>query len=191
MTRQPIPLPTRPPFLSIYTTYFRRPSAIGRCLMSVGAQTAVDDLEHLVVPDHAGYGVAAGLYGRLAWYQGALRGQYIHLLPDDDALAGDTVVEQVRAFAVKRGFPPVITVNVRKGTTTLPARPASPPAVGEVDLCSFIVRSDIWRRHLADFGMRFEGDGDFAVALHQAGVPFAHLDLLFVVGPQNSGHPEY
>lgn len=186
------PLPTAQPFLSIYTTYYRRPQALVRCLRSIGEQTAVDELEHIVFPDHAGYGIDGGLYGRLAWYGTALRGEYVAMLCDDDYLVDEDAVAKVMAFTRKRGNPPVVVVRSEKGGLEYPAYPdGTEPEAGAADLCCYIVRRDIWLKHLKDYGLRYEGDADFAIALYKAGYGEARLDLLWATGFNQNGRPEY
>lgn len=189
--RPPVPLPTERPFVSFYTPTFRRPIALNACLESVGRQTARESIEHIVVPDHVGYGLAAGLYGRLGWYASALRGKYIHLLCDDDMLASDTVVAQVKAFAETHHDPAVIVTKVIKNGLPMPGcDPVGQPICGQIDLGSYLVRSDIWHAHIQDYGIRYEGDFDHALALHRAGHPFAFCDLLFLTGGARHGRPE-
>lgn len=185
------PLPTAVPFLSLYTPTFRRPTQLRACLESVGRQTAVEDLEQIVVPDHVGYGVAGSLFGRLPWYASALRGRYVNLLCDDDVLASETVVETVRAFAAREHEPEVIVAKVIKNGLTLPAcNPEAEPICGQVDLTSYIVRGDVWQRHYADYGSRYEGDYDHALKLFQVGYRFAFCDVLWAVGAASNGRPE-
>lgn len=189
--KPPAPLPTGPPFLSLYTTTYRRPEALRACLLSVTAQTAADDLEQLVVPDHVGYGVAASLYGRLPWYAPVLRGRYVALLCDDDVLAAPDVVARVRGFATFHGEPDVIVTRVCKGGLFLPlCDPVGPPICGQVDLCSYIVRGDVWHRHVRDYGLRYEGDYDHVAALYAAGAHFAFCDVLWAIGGASNGRPE-
>lgn len=189
--KPPKQLPTTPPFLSLYTPTFRRPTQLARCLESVGAQTAVDDLEQIVVPDHSGYGVAGGLYGRIGWYASALRGQYVNLLADDDQLADDTVVSTVKVFADSQGQPDVIVVRVCKNGLFLPlCDPTGEPICGQVDMTSFIVRGDIWHKHWPDYRVRYEGDYDHALALFKAGYRFAFCDVLWAIGGASNGRPE-
>jgi hypothetical protein len=189
--RPPVPLPTAAPFLTLYTPTFRRPQALARLLDSVGQQTAADDLEHLVVPDHVGYGLVGGLFGRLPWYAPAVRGRYVNLLCDDDVLASETVVATVRAFAASHHHPEVIIARVVKGATALPAGdPLAEPVCGQVDLTSYIVRGDIWQKHVRDYGLRYEGDFDHALALYRAGYAHAFCDVLWAVGGQSHGRPE-
>lgn len=189
--KPPAPLPTAAPFLTLYTPTFRRPAALARCLASVSKQTAADDVDQLVIPDHVGYGVTNGLFGRLPWYAPAVRGRYVNLFCDDDTLASDTVVAEVRAFAERHGSPDVIVTRVHKGPFKLPScDPVGEPVCGSVDLTSYLVRRDVWLAHLSDYGLRYEGDYDHALALHRAGRTFAFCDVLWAVGGASNGRPE-
>lgn len=186
------PMPTVPPFLSIYTTYYRRPAALARNLKSVGDQTAVDHVEQLVFPDHAGYGIGGGLYGRMAWYAHALRGEYVAVLCDDDELAAEDVVAKLMAFARRHDNPEVIVVKSEKGGFEYPNYPeGDPPESGAADLCTYVVRRDVWLQHVADYGMRYEGDFDMALAMHNAGRRHVRADILFATGINQNGRPEY
>jgi hypothetical protein len=178
-------------FLSLYTPTFRRPAGLAACLASVSAQTAAADLEQIVIPDHVGYGIVNGLYGRMPWYAPALRGNYVNILADDDVLAGDDVVARVRDFAGQQDYPDVIVVRVCKNGVFLPmGDPVGRPICGQVDMTSFIVRRDVWLRHLGDYGARYEGDFDHAVALFEAGHRFAFCDVLWAIGGASNGRPE-
>lgn len=178
------------PFLTFYTPTYKRPVALARCLASVGAQTLVAEIEQIVLPDHLGLGIVGGLYGRIPLYADACRGRYVHVLADDDALAGPDVVAQVKAFAETEGFPPVIVVRARKSGYEMPACDLNPPECGAIDMGCFILRADVWRQHAADYGPRYEGDYDHALALYRAGHRFAVLPTLFVVGDARKGKPE-
>lgn len=191
LVKPPRPLPTAAPFLSFYTPTFRRPTGLAKCLASVATQTAVERVEQLVVPDHAGLGVTNGLYGRMPFYAEALRGDYVHVLCDDDELASPTAVEQVERFAAKMQRPAVIVVRARKGNLDLPLCPIeTAPVCGRIDLSCYIIRQDVWLRHYKDYGLRYEGDYDHALALWNAGHRHEFLDMLFVVGGASNGRPE-
>ncbi len=186
------PLPSDPPFLSLYTPTYRRPQALAKCLFSVGEQTAVEDIEQIVVPDHVRYGVASGLFGRLPWYGPVLRGTYVNILADDDVLGSETVVAQVKAFALKHSNPPLIIVSVKKGAWELPAcDPKGPPEVGAIDMTSYIVRRDVWLTHLHEYKVLYEGDYWFAKALYEAGVKASYCDVMWAIGGASNGRPEY
>lgn len=179
------------PFITFITPTYRRPQQLAACLASVGAQTAVADIEQIVLPDHVGLGIVDGLYGRLPHYVDAIHGRYVHVLADDDVLASPTAVAEVKAFAEANHEPPVIVVRVRKGHMTLPGQSLNPPVCGAIDMGCLIQRADIYRRFVSAYCTgRYEGDFDHAHALWKAGIPFAVMPSLFVVGAQSHGRPE-
>jgi hypothetical protein len=178
------------PFLSLYTPTFRRPRGLTSCLASVAAQTAVDDIEHLVIPDYVGVGVD-GMYARVPFYAHALHGQYVHLLADDDVLAGPHVVAELMQRATTGGFPSVLVVSAVKGNLKLPLDNAGPPVCGRIDLGCLIVRRDIWLQHVGDYGKCYEGDFWFAKALWDAGHRFVYAtDITFLHGAVSRGAAE-
>lgn len=186
------PQPLNPePFVTLYTPTFQRPKQLAACLESVTRQTAADDVQQIVVPDHVGHGVAAGLFGRLSTYAPAVIGRYVNLFCDDDVLADETVVAQVRAFAASRHYPEVIVTVVQKGPLTLPmCDPVGEPVCGQVDLTSYLVRNDVWKAHVADYGLRYEGDFDHAHTLWRRGYSFAFCPIVWARGAQSNGRPE-
>lgn len=189
--KPPAEMPTEPPFLTFLTPTFRRPNGLNRCLISVWSQTAIRRIEQIVLPDHLGLGVANGLYGRMPWYKDMPRGRYVHVLCDDDALAGPTVAAQVEMFAEKQGWPEVIIVRAHKGALELPVCPPGlPPEPGEIDLSCYVIRRDIWQAHVNDYGLRYEGDLDHVEAMVAAGRRFEYCNVMFVDGDARNGRPE-
>lgn len=179
------------PFLTLITPTYKRPKQLAACLDSVAKQTAVADIEQIVMPDHVGYGVAAGLFGRMSWVKPVVRGAYVNILCDDDVLPDERAVEKVRSFASNHEDPAVIVARVIKNGLRLPlCAPEAEPICGQVDLTSFIVRSDVWHAHVSDYGQRYEGDFDHASALYRAGRRFAFCDVLWAVGAASNGRPE-
>lgn len=190
--RPPRPLLPGPPFLTLYTNAFRRPMALARNFASVARQTEVQLVEQIVLPDHVGHGWCA-LFGRIPWYAPACRGEYVAFLNDDDSLASDNVVARLRAFVKDAGRPPVVLVRVRKGDLEFPRQdPALAPVEGLVDLGSYVLRRDVWLRHAADYGLRYQGDYDHAQVLWADPEcrPPVPCDLLFATGPISNGRPE-
>jgi len=173
------------PFLTFYTPTFRRPQALLRCLASVQAQTAVAAIEHLVVPDYVG-----GMFTQIPHYVDAVHGDYVHILADDDELAGPDVVALVQDFAWRSGLPPIIVVKAQKGGATWPAGAPWPPRCGAIDLGCCIARRDVWERHVEAYGDSYEGDFHFMAAVAQAGYDAEVLDLLFLRGAVMRGAPE-
>jgi glycosyltransferase involved in cell wall biosynthesis len=188
--KPPVALPTDQPFLSIYTPTFRRPQQLAKLLESVARQTARADLEQLVFPDHVGYGIVGGLWGRIEWYADACRGRYATVIGDDDVIASDDGVAKLKAFAEKTGYPEVIVVRARKNGLDYPSRFALPFECGDIDLCCYVLRRDVWVRHKADYGKRYEGDYDHGMVLYNAGYRHEFLDMLWVDGHASHGRPE-
>jgi hypothetical protein len=176
------------PFITFVTPTYKRPTLLAKCLASVSAQTIAWDIEHVVIADHVGIGIA-GVYERLPSYASAVHGQYVHVLADDDVLASPTVVEEVRTAAAKAQFPPVVLVGVLKGNLLI-YEPTWPPECGFIDLGSLVVRSDVWKRHVGDYGKRYEGDFDFALAVSEAGHAVARCPITFLHGAVMQGKPE-
>jgi hypothetical protein len=143
-----------------------------------------------VVPDYVGLGVD-GMYARVPFYANALHGQYVHLLADDDVLAGPEVVAQLRERAVSEGLPPVLIVRAVKGSMVLPLENFGPPVCGRIDLGCLVVRRDVWQCHVCDYGKSYEGDFVFADALWKAGHRFVYAtDVTFLHGAVSRGAAE-
>lgn len=179
------------PFITFYTPTYRRPQALAACMASVAAQTVIDQIEQIVIPDHVGLGVG-GMYKRVQDYANAVHGEYVHILADDDVLPLPTAVEQVMDFAIANNYPEVIIVQSRKGSTTYPNTAHWPPVMGRIDLGCCITRSNVWRRHVQAYGHpgRYEGDWDFMDAVWAAGHDAVYLPLLFVDGSVSRGVAE-
>jgi hypothetical protein len=178
------------PFLTLYTPTYRRPIALAKCLASVAAQSAVSEIEQIVIADHVGVGID-GMYQRIPQYVEAVHGQYVHLLADDDVLAGPQAVAQLKARAEAEGFPPVLIVSAIKGFLTLPLDDHGPPVCGRIDLGCLVVRQDVWKQHVGDYGKRYEGDFDMAHALWDAGHQFVYArDITFLIGAVSRGAAE-
>jgi len=176
------------PFISFYTPTYKRPIGLARCLASVAMQSAAADIEQIVIPDHLGIGIG-GMYARLPQYIDAVHGDYVHVLADDDELSHPDVVAIVKDFAEANNRPPLILVGVQKGALVL-SEPWWPPVEGTIDLGCLIVRADVWKAHCHDWGKRYEGDYDFAAALHRAGHEGARCPVMFLRGGQSHGAPE-
>lgn len=179
------------PFLTLYTPTYLRPARLARCMDSVRRQTVARAIEHIVLPDYVGLGIVEGLYGRLVTYAPMAHGEYVHVLADDDVLENETVVERVMDFASAHGNPEVIVVDVRKDEWVLPCGSIAPPACGRIDMGCLIQRRDIFQRFVSAYCTgRYEGDGDHAVAMWEAGVRFTRYPLMFVHGEALKGVAE-
>lgn len=178
-------------FITFYTPTYKRPQRLARCLESVSAQTAVEDIEHIIIADHVGVGVH-GMYERLPQYVSAVHGDYVHLLADDDVLAEYDVVEQVRDFAREKNYPEMIQVRVVKGFVEFPLEPWGPPVLQRIDLGCIITRGDIWRKFAAEgaYPPKYDADFYFMKALWDAGHRWQFCDVRFLWGDVLRGVPE-
>jgi hypothetical protein len=189
--RQPKPLPTSTPFLTIYTSTHLRPTALVRNMASVGRQSMVEHVEQIVLPDHVGYGLAGGLFGRIPWYAAACRGAYVAILSDDDVLATDNAVAQLARVAQRHDSPAVIAVDVLKQGSVFPkSHTQDRPVEGDIDLGSYVLRRDVWLEFADRYGMRYSGDVDHAQAWWDAGHRPVYADFVFASGPLGNGVSE-
>lgn len=177
------------PFLTFYTPTYRRPRLLGKCLSSVWMQTAVDDIEQIVVPDHVGVGVG-GMYDRIPDYASAVHGDYVHILADDDELATPTAVAALRDDVRGAGNPPLVICRARKGVREFPRSRYWPPAFQQIDLGCLVIRADVWRANLGAYGGEYIGDYLLATALARQGIEPHWTTVLLVVGGVLNGAPE-
>jgi hypothetical protein len=182
------------PFITFITPTYRRPHSLAKCLQSVSSQSAKQHIEHIVLPDHNGLGIA-GMYTALRHYADIARGSYVHFLADDDELADYTSVEQLMdARATHATAPPAIIVSALKGGSYWPVpKDGGPPIMGQFDLGCMVVRQDWWSKLVARGAYRpcYEGDYHFAEALWLGcGKDWAYHPFLFMRGRVSHGAAE-
>jgi len=177
------------PFLTVLTPTYRRPRGLAACLASVRAQTRVTHLEHVLMVDHVGLGVA-GMFAQVPRYAPLVRGQYVAWLCDDDVFAHHRVVADLEQLVDDAGEPPLLIVETVKAGRRWPDPKTWPPLAGHIDLNSAIVRGDVWHQFAAAYGDRYEGDFDHLAALAAAGVWPVFSDLLVSTGAVSRGQPE-
>lgn len=151
------------PFLTIYTPTYKRPGLLARNIASVEAQS-VDDWQHVIVHDLVGLGID-GMFGDVVNHLDEINGEYVYFLQDDDRLADENVVRDVRTAALVLNKPPLLMVKNKKRGNVYPTYWRERPQIGHVDLGSFVVRADVFRANADKFGRRYAGDYDFIDAL--------------------------
>ena len=178
------------PFLTFLTpSRWDRPKCREACLAQVHKASQGVRIQHLVEIDHHCEGIGA-MYTRMPQFAHAIRGEYVHILADDDCLQ-DGAPRELQVFAEQWGYPPVIIVNVIKGALLLPIDPHGPPVEGRIDLGCVVTRADVWKQHVQDYGARYEGDYDHVSALFKAGHKFLYKpEGLFLWGDVMRGRPE-
>lgn len=166
------------PFLTIYTPTYKRPKHLARNKATVAAQTCTD-FEHYIRVDDVGVGID-GMYQQLNEDVREFTGEYVCVLPDDDRLADEDAVADVKAFIESQPKPPpvVITRSFKAGLH-LP-KWGTKPEEGRIDLANPIVRRDIFIAYCpAYMSGRYQADFDFIRAVWDGGIPFTWCDRRF------------
>ena len=162
----------QPPFLSIVTRCFRRPTLLARNISSVSSQTDAD-LEHIFIVDEIGIGKEAANQV-LALNKHLVNGQYVLILDDDDILVYDNYVRDLKDIA-ERYNPDVIISKMRWHLGV--EKPEKrwwkrPPKDGHIGSPCFAVRREVWLNHIHAFGTPRGGDFYFIRTLWDAGYKF-------------------
>ena len=187
------PLPTERPFITFMTCTYRRPKALAENMKSIARQTLAKEIEQIIIPDYVGVSPNDAVYGRLPRYAENIHGQYVHVLGDDDVLADATVVEQIKQFVFKRDFPDGVIVKCKKGDQEYPkCGVAGEPVEGDVDLCCYVLRADVFRKTMRDYEPKRVCDWDYLQELTAwtGANGLVPLELLFAQGAVGSGRPE-
>jgi hypothetical protein len=161
-------------FLTIYTPTFRRPRQLERCKASVAAQSE-GGYEQLVIVDDVGLGVA-GMFRDIPEHHADIHGDYVYFLSDDDVLADEHIVRDLKAFVAANPDADVIMARATIGPNTYPYFWEAPPLQGAVTLSNWIVKRDVWLH--VPYGGRYEGDFDHVAECWRRGLKFAWWDRI-------------
>lgn len=179
------------PLLSVVTrTFLGRPVGLARCKASVNRQTRLDLVQHILLIDEQRRGIE-WTYDHMDRVLPMLAGRYVLLLDDDDYLIDDDLTNQLVGLADQR--PAVIMVKMDMGDgRVLPGSTwGSRPELGDVPCSAFIVRRDVFERHIHDFGADYGGDANFIKKVWDAGHTFVWLDrVASKIGRVSRGQPE-
>lgn len=159
--------------LTIVTrTFNARPMGLAANITSVRKQAESGEIQHLIVEDEVGRGVA--------WAQENLRnevafvkGDYVLLLDDDDFLVDANLVYGLRRQVLDAPEIIICKMNMGDGRILPDADHwGERPERGHIPCSSYIVRRDVWNEHVADFAPKYDGDFDFIDAVWKHGHPF-------------------
>lgn len=177
------------PYLTIYTPTYKRPRLLADCMASVAMQT-VPPLEHIIVADYIGIGIAR-MYQEIEYRANSFNGDYVYILQDDDMLKDQLVIEDFYN-EVYMEQPPVVIARNYKGKRLLPDKGywEQEPKQNHIDLSGFIIRNDVFYDNRNNFGRRYEGDFDFIHSLWGK-YPFHWWDRAIAFSQQiGKGEPE-
>ena len=158
-------IPLQLPFVSFVTRCYARPVALLRCLTSISRQTD-PDYENVLIIDEEGVGVeAANGFYNLPQNKARVRGQYVHLIDDDDLICDADFVATIKDVASHNGMPEVIIIRVKHPNgVMLPDKKMwmqAEPIGGHIGGSSVVVRRDVWLDHIYKFGDDAVYWGDF------------------------------
>lgn len=177
--------------LTILTPTFRRPIGLRMCEASVDGQHRREEIQHLVVNDPIGKGVA-GMYRDLPEQNANIQGEWVYVLSDDDVLVYPRVVDLLEHVEREAPAAECIMVKMFCNGRVLPWSLCweAAPQMGGVTLSNWIIRKAVHVAH--PFGHRYEGDFDQIASIHAAGVPIAWADLVLSASQSgaNFGRPE-
>lgn len=171
-------------FITFYTPTFSRPALLKKCQASVLNQSD-PDFEHIIIPDLVGIGVPM-VHANIQNNLDLINGAYTYILNDDDQLADQHVIRDLKQFARAAEFPAVIIAKMERGQSIYPTPEVwknQRPTINEIGAGNYVVRTDIFKHHADQFGQRYNGDFDFIDYLYQAGYKFTWYDRIILHAP--------
>jgi hypothetical protein len=188
----PVKIPqvaTAEPFMSFVTRVCKRPIQLLRCLESISCQTD-QDFENVLLVDSVGVGVnKANEFFYEHRYR--VRGQWVYMLDDDDMMIDNDFIAAIKQ-TVDDYNPDIIMVKASHMGMILPDALVwgKKPVGSHIGTPAFVVRNDIWREHIKEFGGHgYAGDFTFGLELFKhdykiywldrvvCSVPFQHVGL--------------
>jgi hypothetical protein len=158
------------PFLSIVTRCMegKRPKGITLNQESVNAQLE-KNYEQIFINDPKGYGMLEANKS-FAYVSDMIKGQYIHLLDDDDIYIKESFTLRMKEIA-DRENPDIILfkmyIHTGDGDNIYPKSDCwgDIPKIARIGGSCFIVKKELYQRYIHEFGVRRCGDFQFLRAL--------------------------
>lgn len=162
------------PFLSIVTRHLTtRTELLERLVSSIKSQTDAD-LEHIILTDDEGRGLGWANQ-QFARHKDLPEGRYVMMLDDDDWLADEHAVEDLKDYATileatTLEYPVAIVYFDYRGPAVgyLPSEEMTKiwqPVPGHISGQGLIVRTDVWKELIHHFDDSYEGDFHFIKAV--------------------------
>lgn len=169
------------PFLSVITRCYKRPNMLQRNKDSLDRQTC-QDWHQVFIVDDIGRGVGWA-NAQFYTYREEAVGKYVLMLDDDDELISDSAVEILKKAS--RFDPAIIVFKGEHGVFgVLPTDEVweKVPKVRNISGQDFVVRTDLWKKHIHRFDASIEGDIQFLDSLFRdlEGESVVWLDELLV-----------
>lgn len=159
------------PFLSIVTRCMegKRPKGITKNQESVSTLLE-QNFEQVFINDPKGYGMLAANRS-FEYVSDMINGDYVHLLDDDDYYTNEMFTKRVASIAMMNNNPHIILFKMKiftgDGDNTYPKPDCwgDIPKIARIGGSCFIVRADIYRKYIKQFGIRRCGDFNFLKAI--------------------------
>lgn len=166
-------------FLTVVTRHVvGREALFSRCKDSLSRQS-VPSWEQVVIHDPIGQGLAFA-NKILVTVRGKISGEYVYILDDDNYLVDDAFIYSLMEVALTEHFPDIIMVRAHRipYNEILPddAHWGQSPTMGNVDSLCFVVRREVWERHIHKFSVPILGDITFIKYLFKLSCSVAWLD---------------
>lgn len=179
-----------PPFLTVVTRCYQRPTYLENNVASVAQQTD-PDYEHIFIVDEVGEGLHAANKA-LAMAQPA--GEYVMVLDDDDLLSSPEAIATLKVSVRDHGRPGLLFFKADHGEYGILPSPLvwrRRPVLGHVGSCDFISRADVWETYIPWFGTMQEGDFNYLINVWKDAPAVGWLDRqLAAVQRISNGRPE-
>lgn len=153
------------PFLTVVTRCCDRPELLLRNIDSLKKQSD-RDYEQVFVHNHRD-----GLHDAnksLSLNKDRATGRYVYILDDDNKIVDDDFIKELKSFVAFKKNPHVIMVRVEADKDTVGEAMLPPdqiwgnrPQKNRVDTMCFVVREDVWKKHIHAFGVPRCGDFSF------------------------------
>lgn len=182
------------PFLSIVTRRYKRPNGLKKNLESVEALGT--DVQHVFITDPVGHGM---LEANRAFYYGRHIpiGKYVYLLDDDDFIVNPNMVKELKQITKDHNDPDVIlfrmTIKNGQNNNHYPTNTCweDKPYIAHIGGSCFVVKREVWLKHIHHFGHTRCGDFHFINAVWQDNpTVYWHDVLMAETGKVSRGKPE-
>lgn len=185
------------PFLSIVTRVYQRPKGFANNQLSVDALTD-KDCEQIFITDTIGHGMlAANESFSHPQTKALIEGEYVYLLDDDDFITNPDMIAELKKIAQKHNpdiiFFRMIIKNDMNGNLypTTELCWGNKPIIARIGGSCFVVKRDLWMKHIDKFAQPRCGDFAFINAVFNDGAICHWHDVVMAeTGMVSRGKPE-
>lgn len=185
------------PFLSIITRVYKRPKGLSANMASI--ESLQDkDVEQIFITDPIGVGLLeANRSFAKNETKSLIDGQYVYLLDDDDFIVNPKMINELKDIAQKFKPDVICFRMVIKNNMNGNYYPTDEkcwgvrPVIARIGGSCFVVKRQVWLKHIHEFGVPRCGDFYFIDSIFNAGHSFYwHNVLMAETSKVSRGKPE-